>query len=279
MIPPSSRHLLAFLTLLTVGALSETAAFAACHATSPTEAPWRRPVTFSDDFNDLSVSARGPGTRWTAHTPWNGDFGDAQFTDPEPGFPFTVERGILAITARKDASGNWRSGLLSSTDKDGVGFSQRYGYFEIRTQVPAGEGIWSAFWLAQIAGKGPPDTGVEIDILEYYGRGPRAFQSTIHLWPPEKGRTHPSETRWTKSKEPLAGRFHTYGADVGPECTDFYLDRRKVQSLATPSELRRPLGILVNLALGSGWPIDKTPSPSVMKVDYVRVFAPASNRQ
>jgi hypothetical protein len=32
--------------------------------------------------------------------------------------------------------------------------------------------------------------------------------------------------------------------------------------------------VLVNLALGSGWPIDHTPNPSIMKVDYVHVFAP-----
>ena len=32
--------------------------------------------------------------------------------------------------------------------------------------------------------------------------------------------------------------------------------------------------VLVNLALGSGWPIDHTPNPSTMKVDYIHVFAP-----
>jgi hypothetical protein len=31
--------------------------------------------------------------------------------------------------------------------------------------------------------------------------------------------------------------------------------------------------LLVNLALGSGWPIDKTPSPSYMYIDYVRAYA------
>jgi hypothetical protein len=32
--------------------------------------------------------------------------------------------------------------------------------------------------------------------------------------------------------------------------------------------------VLVDLAIGSGWPIDHTPNPSVMKVHYVHVFAP-----
>jgi hypothetical protein len=32
--------------------------------------------------------------------------------------------------------------------------------------------------------------------------------------------------------------------------------------------------ILVDLALGAGWPIDHTPNPSIMKVDYVRAYEP-----
>jgi hypothetical protein len=34
-----------------------------------------------------------------------------------------------------------------------------------------------------------------------------------------------------------------------------------------------PSMILLNLALGSGWPIDNTPNPSVMKVDYIHAYA------
>src|SRR5581483_8726554 len=66
--------------------------------------------TFADDFDTLSVSAHGEtGSRWIAHTPWNGDFGDAAFTDPGPGFPFRVRDGILEIEARKGSDGKWRS--------------------------------------------------------------------------------------------------------------------------------------------------------------------------
>jgi hypothetical protein len=95
-------------------------------------------MTFSEDFDDvLSVSPWGPNTRWIAHTPWAGDFGDARFADPQLGvFPFTIENGILRIEARKDADGKWASGLLASTDPNGRGFSQQYGCFEIRAKLP-----------------------------------------------------------------------------------------------------------------------------------------------
>src|SRR5271155_2485397 len=45
-------------------------------------------LTFSEDFRGpLQVTPWGP-SRWIAHTPWNGDFGDARFADPIANFPF-----------------------------------------------------------------------------------------------------------------------------------------------------------------------------------------------
>src|SRR6516162_7288623 len=77
-------------------------------------------LVFREDFDEgLSVSPWGPNTRWIAHTPWHGDFGDAQFADPMPGvFPFTISNGVLRIEARKDSHGKWMSGLLSSADQN-----------------------------------------------------------------------------------------------------------------------------------------------------------------
>ena len=58
-----------------------------------------------EDFDDLSIaSARIGPARWTAHTPWGGDFGDARFADPGPDGPFKVQDGILSITASRESS-------------------------------------------------------------------------------------------------------------------------------------------------------------------------------
>ena len=67
--------------------------------------------------------------------------------------------------------------------------------------------------------------------------------------------------------------FNTYGVDVTPEWTTFYLNGGSVWRTKSEPEFSQPLYVLVNLALGSGWPIDKTPNPSYMYVDYVRVYA------
>src|ERR1700733_625631 len=86
--------------------------------------------TFSETFRGpLDVTPWGPST-WIAHTPWHGDFGDARFADPQPGFPFTTGPQGLGIIAHKNGAGKWEAGLLSSVDAYGNGFSQSGGYFE-----------------------------------------------------------------------------------------------------------------------------------------------------
>jgi len=230
-------------------------------------------LVFEDDFRTLDVSARGPGSRWIAHTPWNGDFGDATFTDPQPGFPFTATPAGLRIEARKDADGHWRSGLLASVDPQGNGFSQVYGYFEMRAKLPDAAGVWPAFWLDSFIPKGSTDPSVEIDVLEYYGKFPEAFQSSVHIWPHDDKPPHVITETIHVPGHSLTEGYHTYGASVGKDWIIIYLDGQEQWRTPTPAEHRHGLMMLLNLALGGGWPIDETPSPSVLEVDYVRAYA------
>ena len=228
-------------------------------------------LVFDENFDSLDVSGRGPGTRWIAHTPWNGDFGDALFVDPEPGFPFQVEDGVLRIEARKGEDGIWRSGLLSSADPSGEGFHLKYGYFEIRQKLPPGPGVWPAFWL--ICNNGP-DSSLEIDAMEYYGHEPTSYRSVVRVWPKkdtvedhvvDQLQVLPEETSLTDS-------FHTIGVSVEPDWIVFYHDRKEMSRTPTPVEHTCPMFILFNLALGSGFSIENTPDPSYMYVDYVRAY-------
>jgi Glycosyl hydrolases family 16 len=228
-------------------------------------------LTFDENFDQLDVSAYGPGTRWIAHTPWGGDFGDAIFADPTPGFPFQIEDGFLRIEARKGPDGKWRSGLLSSADPSGKGFLQQFGYFEMRAKLPPGPGVWPAFWL--IANQ-DEKTSAEIDVLEYYGHRPDIYHSASAVWPKpgveiEKQVFH---IQHTVPHGTLYEAFHTYGVSVEADWTIFYLDRQEMGRFRTPPEHHRPMFILLNLALGSGWPIDQTINPSFMYVDFVRVY-------
>jgi hypothetical protein len=235
-------------------------------------------VTFDEEFDDLSVSAWGPcgtgGSRWIAHTPWKGDFGDARFTDPGPDFPFTVRDGILRIEARKE-NGQWRSGLLSAVDPDGNGFKQKYGYFECRAKFPKGPGTWPAFWLMgtlNLKGNTGPRINPEVDVFEYYGHWPNRFSYVLHLWGFDGAESRHYDTERIVVFG-LDEDFHTYGMMIDEEHMILYFDGVEMHRRKTPEAVKIPLFPLVNLALGPGWPTDKTPNPSYMYVDYVKVYS------
>lgn len=227
--------------------------------------------TFVETFAHLDVSAWGPGSRWIAHTPWHGDFGDAVFVDPEPGFPFQTASGILRIEARRDADGRWRSGLLASRDKPGAagtGFAQTYGYFEIECKLPPGPGTWPAFWLAGINDK----PGAEIDVFEYYGHAPASFHANVHVW--YDGRQTFGDGKVVPIPAGSAtADFNRYGVSIDPQWVVFYFNRTEVWRTPTRPEYKQPLYILVDLGLGSGFPTVDTPDPSFMYVKSIAAYA------
>lgn len=236
----------------------------------------RYELVFADEFDSLDVSATGPGTRWIAHTPWNGDFGDARFANPGPGGPFQVHGGMLSIEARKTADGSWQSGLLASVDGNGDGFSAQYGYFEIRAKLPPGKGLWPAFWLDAWKPKGSTVPSLEVDVFEHYGHFPSDYHATVHIWPTPAGEDDGARKAFQTLIDVPAGSlysgFHTYGADVEPDWITIYLDRVPRWRCPTPPVHKDKLMILVDLGMGSGWPIAESPDPSVMYVDYIRAW-------
>ena len=227
-------------------------------------------MTFNETFHNLNASAYGPDGEWIAHTPWNGDFGNDTFDNPGPLGPFKTSPQGLTITAYKDPEGNWHTGLLCSlvpTTKNPRGFSQRFGYFEMKAKLPDGPGIWPAFWLVGDSKINAP----EIDVMEYYGAFRGAYRITEHVWNHGQdvlGRSVPIDVP-TGS---LSAGYNTFGVLVEPKTTRFYLNRKEVWSTPTPVAYTQPLYLLIDLAIGGGWPYDKLASPQHMEVEYVRVY-------
>lgn len=232
-------------------------------------------LVFADEFNDLSISPYLlEGKRWTAHTPWSGDFGDAAFTDPGPSGPFSIEDGKLKISAWRDQNGKWRSGLIAAADYTGEGHGVQFGYFETRMRMPPGPGTWPAFWLSTLKPTASKVPSVEIDVIEYYGHATQTYQTAYHVWYPEDRKDMNRgdlETISIPDQSAVKG-FNTYGVRVAPDKITYYFNRKAIWAIKTPPELQRPLFPMVNLALGSGFPIDKTADPSVLWVDYVRIY-------
>ena len=233
-------------------------------------------LTFDDEFSKPDVVDHGPfsqhmpGMRWIAHTPWNGDFGEAQFADPGPGGPFSFGPNGLTITAIKQDNGRWRSGLICSVDRDGAGqqgFSQKFGYFEMRAKLPDGPGTWPAFWLV---GVDKSNGSAELDVLEYYGKFPAGFHTTLHFWKKVggTGEEHIVEV----PEHSLTRDFHNYGVLIEADRMRFFLDRVQYLELPTPVEFKQPMYMLANLALGGGWPIDELKSPAVLQIAYIKAY-------
>ncbi|MEN0075490.1 MAG: family 16 glycosylhydrolase [Paracraurococcus sp.] len=231
-------------------------------------------LTFADEFNSLSASATGGGTTWktslkifdqlrTLTTNHEAQY----YSDSSVGVnPFSVSNGILDITAAP--GGNplnlaYTSGLLSSAQS----FAQQYGYFEVRAQLPAGQGFWPAFWLLPADGGWPP----EIDIFEVLGNDPTTAYFSLHSTVAGGGGTNK-----VSLLPDLSSGFHTYGLDWAADTIRWYVDGNLVAQAATPADMHRPMYMLLNLAVGDtgSWPgkYDASLPTGHMLVDYVHVW-------
>ena len=187
----------------------------------------------------ITSNRLGPA-RWTAHTPWNGDFGDAQFINPHPRGPFSMKDGILSITASKNSEGKWVSGLIAAADSTGAGFGTRYGYFEVRMKMPPGPGTWPAFWLVPLKPAGTSDINVEIDVIEYYGQITSSTGRFARLVQGE-GKQRGKDEKIDVPNNSLVENFHTFGVDVSPQAIVFFRDGKRVWKSADASRTDGPI--------------------------------------
>lgn len=231
--------------------------------------------TFTEDFGHFSASPSGyiqgrPAWRTTFiggdrtlpnnhETEW--------YKDPSPTGPFRVVGGALEITAKPEAGlpqgMTHRSGLITSERL----FSQQYGYFEIRARLPRGKGLWPAFWLLPVDGSWPP----EIDVMEMLGHAPETYYVALHARP--DGQTLDQVT--AVAARDLSAEFHVFGVSWRPNRIGFYLDDTLVQESATPADMRRPMYLLANLAVGGAgsWPGQADPSQSgVYRIAWIRAW-------
>lgn len=246
-------------------------------------------VTFGEDFGVFNWNVAGataanpnapPTGFWNTHY-WSG-FGDRwlfsnnelqYYADPDaPVSPFSLDptAGVLTITARPStdlaASGSqpYTSGLLTT---EGV-FWQTYGYFEIRAQVPEGQGLWPAFWLLPQDHSWPP----EIDVLELLGSDPETYYTNLITHDP----TVSVESRFRAHQvEDLSQDFHNYGVKWTPNTIEFYLDRELVSAHPTPADMHKPMYMVANLAVG-GWagaPETTTVFPAEFRIDSIYAYA------
>jgi predicted amidohydrolase YtcJ/beta-glucanase (GH16 family) len=201
-----------------------------------------------------------------------------------------LENGRLVIEARSERftglDGVARDYTSARLKTKGL-FTQRYGRFEARIQIPFGQGIWPAFWMLgdDIPTVGWPTCG-EIDIMENIGSEPSTIHGSMHG--PGYSGAHPLTASYTlpaekQSKAPrFADDFHIFAVEWDPERVRFYVDGH-LYSTQTKADLPagtrwvfdHPFFILLNVAIGGNWPGSPDASavfPQRMLVDYVRAY-------
>ena len=216
---------------------------------------------FFDDFTSADLDR----SKWTPEV-WGHTVNDEQqaYIDSRDVISISrgdegAENGALVIAARH------RPGYVAKTGRkfDFVSgrlitrghFEFTYGTAAARMKLPAGAGLWPAFW-ALGAGEWP-DTG-EIDIMENVGDP--AWTSVALHGPGYSGNT-PLVDRFRFAAGQDATSWHVYSVDWGPGELVFRVDDAQVYRVSRGDVERHgrwafdnPKYLIINLALGGNYP-------------------------
>lgn len=236
-------------------------------------------LVWQDEFDGAPGQAPNPGT-WSADL--GTDWGNQQLeydTDRAENVSLDGEGHLVLTALRESYRGSaYTSARLLTQGK----LELRYGRVEARIKLPAGQGLWPAFWLlgANFKEVGWPACG-EIDIMELKGQDPLTVYGSLH------GPGYSGEAALTRSYR-LPGPagfdedFHVFAMEWDEGLVALEVDG-EVYHVVSRSDLPagtrwvfdQPFFILLNLAVGGnfvGAPDASTSFPQRMVVDYVRVF-------
>jgi len=248
-------------------------------------------LTWSDEFNGPDGSAADP-TKWARDVGGTG-WGNQELEYYTDGTANAVVTGgnlvITATTAGAASLSCWYGACQYTSARlktEGL-FAQAYGRFEARIQLPAGQGLWPAFWTLgdNISTVSWPACG-EIDIMEAVDGEPLRNHGSLH-GPVSPGSSTSYNLTGTApaTTTPLSTAFHTYAIEWDPGSVQFLVDDIAYETQTTASlaqnsasgvwEFDHPFFVLLNVAVGGNFPGPPDAAavfPQTMKVDWVRVY-------
>jgi beta-glucanase (GH16 family) len=246
-------------------------------------------LVWSDEFNGPDGSSPDP-SKWTYDTSiGNNGWGNYELeTYTNRPKNVQIRGGNLVVTALRedyaDPSDGVTRNYTSARLKTQGFFTQAYGRFEARIKIPAGQGMWPAFWMLgnNISSVGWPECG-EIDIMENIGKEPGTVHGSLHGPSTFTSAGDATAPFSLPMGQKFASDFHLYAVEWAPGTVRFYVD---ASLYATFNQSQWPSGatwvfdhpffLILNVAVGGDWPgapDNTTVFPQQMLVDYVRVYA------
>ncbi len=247
-------------------------------------------LVWSDEFNGPNGAPPDP-KHWSIVTGGEG-YGNNEL-ESYTARPVNVhqENGNLVIRALKEkytGEDGIARGYTSARLQTKGHFEAEYGRIEARIKIPAGAGLWPAFWMLgnEQEAKEWPDIG-EVDIMENIGIEPSTIHGTLH-GPQYSGGYGLTGAYELPGGKRFSDRFHRFAIEWEPGEIRFYVDDvlYETQNRGNiPSSKHwafdHPFYLLLNLAVGGNWPgapDEKTQFPATMLVDYVRVYRQVHNQ-
>lgn len=249
-------------------------------------------LTWSDEFNTPNTVPES--AKWS-YDLGGGGFGNAelQYYTNRPQNVSTDADGHLVITAIQEnlpgsscwyGSCRYTSGRILTKNT----FTQEYGRFEASIKLPAGQGMWPAFWMqgdaTGSAGTGWPARG-EIDVMENIGREPSTVHGSLH-GPGYSGGSAITGSYVLPAGQQFSDDFHTFAVEWEPNEIRWYVDgilyetrTRADLPAGAPWVFDHPFYLILNSAVGGQWPgspDSTTAFPQQMLIDYVRVYEPTA---
>ncbi len=228
------------------------------------------------NLNDWNIELHEPG--WV-----NNEL--QQYTDSSENIYIEDGNLVLKPVKKTDANGkvSYTSGRVNTQNKHNF----KYGLFEAKVKVPAGQGFLPAFWMM------PADENLygqwprcgEIDIMEVLGNDTSTSYGTIHYGNPHSE----SQGKYTLKNRSFSDEYHIFSAEWEPGKINWYVDGILMHTesdwysvtegqgeITYPAPFDQPFYIILNLAVGGNWPGNPDETTDIekaaFKIDYVKVY-------
>jgi beta-glucanase (GH16 family) len=190
-----------------------------------------------------------------------------------------VDDGVLRLEARDDPGEDdegetfpYTSGMVTTgapAYEEPARHAFTYGFVEARLRLPAGQGLWPAFWLLPATQESRP----EIDVVEVLGHDPERAELHYHHLD-ERGKERSTGTD-VVVPDLDDGGWHTFAVDWSPGRITWLVDGRSWFEVTGDGVSAEPMYLVLNLAVGGDWPGDPdetTSFPAAVEADWIRVW-------